>query len=129
MNQKHGNEKLEIEQIKNEIDNIENIDKLEDLMNELKIKLKKCYDNRDERIIHSKFLVDKMLKEKFLTSNIISKIDYIDLRIIIKNYDVTINDISEIVNFCFSIDYRIDNMKLDLDGFVLIFVEKQKVRS
>ena len=123
-NIKYGDEKMDIEKLKKEINDIKDIDSLEDLLAEMRIKLEKSYDNRDERIIHSKFVVDKMLKEKFFMANIISKIDYTDLRIIIKNYDITINDVSEIINFCFSIDYRIDNIKFDLDGFVLVFIEK-----
>ena len=124
---KYGDEKMDIEKIKKEINDIKDIDSLEDLLAEMRIKIEKCYDEREEKIVHTKFIVDKNLKEKFFTRDFSTEIDNIDFRILIKNFNNIINDIAEIITLVKSVNYEISNFKLNSDGLLLIFIEKQRV--
>ena len=121
---KYGDEKMDIEKIKKEINDIKDIDSLEDLLAEMKSKIEKCYDEREEKIVHTKFTVDKILKEKFFIGDFSTEIDNFDFRILIKNFNNTINDIAEIITLVKSVNYEIEFWKLDSDGLLLIFIEK-----
>ena len=121
---KYGDEKMDIEKIKEEINDIKDIDSLDDLLNEITVKIEKYYEEREEKINHKKFVVDKSLKEKLFIGNFSSEIDNIDFRILIKSFDTTINDIAEIIKLLKSVGYEIKTSKINSDGLLLIFIEE-----
>lgn len=118
----NGDEKMKEENIKEEIE--EHNKKLDDMYNDIKIRLKEYYnlDYNRKNIIKKK--IEKQLKEIIGFSTSFVDIDAIELNIYIKNYKKIINDIVRIVEIVEDIDYELRSMNLDSDGLSLVFVEK-----
>lgn len=110
------------ENIKEEIE--EHNKKLDDMYNDIKIRLKEYYnlDYNRKNIIKKK--IEKQLKEIIGFSTSFDDIDAIELNIYIKNYKKIINDIVRIVEIVEDSDYELRSMNLDSDGLSLVFVEK-----
>ena len=119
----YGKEKIVIEKMKDQIFNIININNLEYLLAEIQNNIEEYYDEIEQKNKNIKIFIEKMLKEKFNINKFIINVDFENLRITIKNFNIKINDVLKIIRICDLINYEMTFIELDFEGLVLIFVK------
>ena len=123
----YGKEKIVIEKMREEIFNIININNLEYLLQEIQNNIEEYYDEIREKNNNIKIFIEKMLKEKLNINKFTVNVDFENLCITIKNYNIKINDVMKIISLCDSNNYEMTYMNLDLDGLALTFTKEKSI--